>query len=46
MRDLCGIGPFAGVLLEEEEQVDWLETELSLIDRVGEANYLAQQIHD
>jgi bacterioferritin len=37
---------FAGSLLEEEEHVDWLETELSLIDRVGEANYLAQQIHD
>lgn len=37
---------FAGSLLEEEEHVDWLETELSLIERVGEANYLAQQIHD
>ena len=37
---------FAGSLLEEEEHADWLETELSLIDQVGEANYLAQQIHD
>jgi bacterioferritin len=37
---------FAGSLLEEEEHVDWLETELSLIERVGEANYLAQQIGD
>jgi bacterioferritin len=37
---------FAGSLLEEEAHVDWLETELSLIDRVGEVNYLAQQIHD
>jgi bacterioferritin len=35
---------FAGSLLEEEEHADWLETELSLIDQVGEANYLAQQI--
>jgi bacterioferritin len=37
---------FAGSLLEEEKHADWLETELSLIDQVGEANYLAQQIHD
>jgi bacterioferritin len=37
---------FASSLLEEEEHADWLETELSLIDRVGEANYLAQQIGD
>jgi bacterioferritin len=37
---------FAGSLLEEEEHADRLETELSLIGQVGEANYLAQQIHD
>jgi bacterioferritin len=37
---------FAGSLLEEEGHADWLETELSLIDQVGEANYLARQIHD
>jgi bacterioferritin len=37
---------FAGSLLEEESHADWLETELSLIGQVGEANYLAQQIHD
>jgi bacterioferritin len=37
---------FAASLLEEEAHADWLETELSLIDRVGEAQYLAQQIHD
>jgi bacterioferritin len=37
---------FAGSLLEEEEHADWLETELELIGSVGEANYLAQQIHD
>jgi bacterioferritin len=36
---------FAGSLLEEEEHADWLETELSLMGEVGEANYLAQQIH-
>jgi bacterioferritin len=38
---------FASSLLEEEEgHADWLETELSLIERVGEANYLAQQMGD
>jgi bacterioferritin len=37
---------FAGSLLEEEVHADWLETELSLIGQVGEANYLAQQIHE
>jgi bacterioferritin len=37
---------FAGSLLGEEAHADWLETELSLIERVGEANYLAQQIRD
>ena len=35
---------FAGRLREEEGHLDWLETELGLIQRVGEANYLAQQI--
>ncbi len=37
---------FAGSLLDEEQHADWLETELSLIAQVGEANYLAQQIRD
>lgn len=33
------------ILVSEEEHVDWLETQLELIDQVGEANYLAQQIY-
>jgi len=35
----------AGRLPDEEGHVDWLETQLSLIDSIGEANYLAQQLH-
>lgn len=34
----------AGRLQEEEGHVDWLETQLSLLGQLGEANYLAQQI--
>ena len=33
------------ILVSEEEHVDWLETQLELIDQVGESNYLAQQIY-
>jgi len=34
-RDLC-----ASILESEEEHVDWLETQLSLIEKVGEQNYM------
>lgn len=37
---------FADILDSEEEHIDWLETQLSLIQRIGEANYLAQQLDD
>ncbi|MFP5256196.1 MAG: bacterioferritin [Acidimicrobiia bacterium] len=33
------------ILVGEEEHADWLEAQLELIRQVGEANYLAQQIH-
>ncbi len=35
---------FASILASEEEHVDWLETQLALIERIGEPNYLAQQL--
>ena len=35
---------FAGRLLEEEGHVDFAETQLGLIEQLGEANYLAQQL--
>jgi len=34
------------ILVDEEEHADWLETQLSLISSLGEAHYLAQQLHD
>jgi bacterioferritin len=37
---------FALRLPEEEGHADWLETQLSLIDELGQANYLAQQLRD
>jgi bacterioferritin len=30
----------------EEDHADWLESQLELIRQIGEANYLAQQLHD
>ena len=36
---------FAGSLLEEEEHLDYAETQLELLRSLGEANYLAQQLH-
>ncbi len=35
----------AGILVSEEEHVDWLETQQDTIRQVGLENYLAQQMH-
>lgn len=32
------------ILIAEEEHVDWIETQLGLIDKLGETAYLAEQI--
>jgi bacterioferritin len=34
-----------GILTESEEHVDWLETQLGLIESVGIQNYLAEQMY-
>jgi len=33
---------FEDIVLDEESHKDWLETQLGLIDRIGEANYTAR----
>lgn len=37
-------GLLATILADEENHVDWLETQLGLIEKVGEQAYLAQQL--
>lgn len=35
----------AHIVKDAEEQVNWIEAQLTLVEQVGEQNYLAQQIH-
>ena len=39
-KDYVSRDLFDRILQSEEEHVDWLETQLDLIDRIGEQNYL------
>ena len=36
---------FEDILESEEEHIDWLETQLSLIERIGIENYCQSQLH-
>ena len=44
IRDYVTRDLFQKILDNEEEHVDWLETQLGLIEKVGEHNYLQSQI--
>ena len=37
---------FVDILDSEEEHIDWLETQLSVIDRIGEPSYLLTKLDD
>lgn len=34
------------ILVSEEEHIDWIDAQLAAIERVGESNWLAQQLHE
>lgn len=44
VRDYVSRELFSKILDNEEEHVDWLETQLELLDKVGEQNYIQSQM--
>lgn len=44
MKDHVSRELFREILTDEEDHVDWLETQLSLIDKIGLQNYLQTQV--
>lgn len=46
VRDYVSRDLFQHILDDEEEHVDWLETQIGLIDKVGIENYLQSQMEN
>jgi bacterioferritin len=44
LKDFVSRDLFRSILDAEEEHVDWLETQLELIDKIGLPNYLQSQM--
>ena len=44
VQDYVSRDLFQRILDSEEEHVDWLETQLELIDKIGLQNYLQSQV--
>ncbi len=44
VSDITSARLFESILADEEEHIDYLETQLGLIEQIGEAHYLSQQI--
>jgi bacterioferritin len=44
VSDVTSARLFESILADEEMHIDYLETQLGLIEQIGEAHYLAQQI--
>ena len=42
--DVTSANIFEAILADEERHIDWLETQLAMIETIGDAHYLAQQI--